>query len=617
MRVARESITASIALATVAKVGQDPCGAAKWYRHVLSSHEFCTKMFRGSGGWDKQLKKAREELPGCEAACKQSETREPLRATSGRPDMWTEASANQIAWVVAQLHSRKVTAQAAGCLYIEEIFYRFTKRADGRALLPTVNALVRESGTIATVVGLAKEARTHKVRQECLRALAAFPQHAVYQDFLWKVDGLQGLMSGNMQLSQKQVLEGADLNSNSDGHRQLVSVNQPLHVYILRIAFTAIASAKQAPEILLQMEVIQLCVKILQHSPNTEAIKGALLTLCNLAAKGYAEQVKQANTTTLIGRRGLGSHISSDIRHLAHIFQTNMKQRPGRHAFKVAMDDAVGCLVVIPGLKEQETASTAASDVLRGSPANASVAAMEDAIHRSFQVESLSAPVSEGQAPPPAAAAQCPGGPDCPPPVDTHGEPKKAGQGHRRSKHDDPTRWLSHLLMLVTLAAPIAGWLSYRHKCYDAPVTRPLTIETNIAAASHSERSRSLTPGTPSMSPPEEIKRAFSEGRLEAEGDEAEVRDSHVATTRRSASLPVLPLSRRKTAEASDSHSKVDSPSVSLECVVCHDADKQAAFFPCGHRCVCIPCAKLIYKRKTGCPICRGKIAHYARIYDT
>ena len=55
----------------------------------------------------------------------------------------------------------------------------------------------------------------------------------------------------------------------------------------------------------------------------------------------------------------------------------------------------------------------------------------------------------------------------------------------------------------------------------------------------------------------------------------------------------------------------------SSECVVCHDKSREAAFFPCGHKCVCIDCAVLLASQvKPECPLCRTIVQGYARIYD-
>ena len=120
----------------------------------------------------------------------------------GSPDIWTSSPATVKAWLTLTLtltlielgpatvkawaeellKDRKVTAQAAGCRFVEETLHTFTRRADGHHLLPIVNTLIRNGGVMPEVIQLAKWGKTSKIRHECLRALTGFPQHpSVYQ----------------------------------------------------------------------------------------------------------------------------------------------------------------------------------------------------------------------------------------------------------------------------------------------------------------------------------------------------------------------------------------------------------------------------------------------------
>ena len=50
-------------------------------------------------------------------------------------------------------------------------------------------------------------------------------------------------------------------------------------------------------------------------------------------------------------------------------------------------------------------------------------------------------------------------------------------------------------------------------------------------------------------------------------------------------------------------------------CVICMDAPKDVAFYPCGHKCVCTSCADQ-YDEENGCPICRQPVIDVLRIYS-
>ena len=60
-----------------------------------------------------------------------------------------------------------------------------------------------------------------------------------------------------------------------------------------------------------------------------------------------------------------------------------------------------------------------------------------------------------------------------------------------------------------------------------------------------------------------------------------------------------------------------DTPSQQLvennRCDVCFMSEKDALFLPCKHNCVCVLCAKNL----NACPICRGKITEFIKIYKS
>lgn len=53
-------------------------------------------------------------------------------------------------------------------------------------------------------------------------------------------------------------------------------------------------------------------------------------------------------------------------------------------------------------------------------------------------------------------------------------------------------------------------------------------------------------------------------------------------------------------------------------CVFCYERENDYAFLPCGHKCMCEPCAKATATKGAQiCPLCRTKITKIQRIYDT
>ncbi|OQV14454.1 hypothetical protein BV898_11296 [Hypsibius exemplaris] len=62
--------------------------------------------------------------------------------------------------------------------------------------------------------------------------------------------------------------------------------------------------------------------------------------------------------------------------------------------------------------------------------------------------------------------------------------------------------------------------------------------------------------------------------------------------------------------------SKTSAPPQEMaECIICVDIPANTAFFPCGHKTFCEPCAQKIFQGKEKCPTCRGSITAVLRLY--
>lgn len=64
-------------------------------------------------------------------------------------------------------------------------------------------------------------------------------------------------------------------------------------------------------------------------------------------------------------------------------------------------------------------------------------------------------------------------------------------------------------------------------------------------------------------------------------------------------------------------------PTEGSECVVCLTEEKCMVVVPCGHKCMCEECSKqlqkgskLIWNFGDSCPVCRGKIQSFIKIYE-
>lgn len=79
------------------------------------------------------------------------------------------------------------------------------------------------------------------------------------------------------------------------------------------------------------------------------------------------------------------------------------------------------------------------------------------------------------------------------------------------------------------------------------------------------------------------------------------------------ASKPLSSADQLGAAKASN-HPKDEEDEDSL-CVVCLAAPKTHAFAPCGHRCVCAPCAKEVFPDRGSCPVCRAEAQNVIQIF--
>ena len=53
-----------------------------------------------------------------------------------------------------------------------------------------------------------------------------------------------------------------------------------------------------------------------------------------------------------------------------------------------------------------------------------------------------------------------------------------------------------------------------------------------------------------------------------------------------------------------------------VRCCVCLDDEKTMVVVPCGHKCMCEPCATQLQKQGAHCPLCRGPMVRVTRVYE-
>jgi len=50
-------------------------------------------------------------------------------------------------------------------------------------------------------------------------------------------------------------------------------------------------------------------------------------------------------------------------------------------------------------------------------------------------------------------------------------------------------------------------------------------------------------------------------------------------------------------------------------CMVCYEAKRSTVIVPCGHICLCYPCATNLQANALNCPVCRGYVLNIIRAY--
>ena len=77
------------------------------------------------------------------------------------------------------------------------------------------------------------------------------------------------------------------------------------------------------------------------------------------------------------------------------------------------------------------------------------------------------------------------------------------------------------------------------------------------------------------------------------------------------APAPARPISSDTDDDTDDADDDTGHP-----CCVCLRARRDHAFLPCGHRCVCGPCGRMVSRREgPRCPMCRARIQSVQQIY--
>ena len=77
------------------------------------------------------------------------------------------------------------------------------------------------------------------------------------------------------------------------------------------------------------------------------------------------------------------------------------------------------------------------------------------------------------------------------------------------------------------------------------------------------------------------------------------------------APAPARPISSDTDDDTDDADDDTGHP-----CCVCLRARRDHAFLPCGHRCVCGPCGRMVSRREgPRCPMCRARIQSVQQIF--
>lgn len=82
---------------------------------------------------------------------------------------------------------------------------------------------------------------------------------------------------------------------------------------------------------------------------------------------------------------------------------------------------------------------------------------------------------------------------------------------------------------------------------------------------------------------------------------------------------PMRWLSKRVGGVRLDSGAAAATPSAASGggplCIACDERRADRMCQPCGHLCLCGPCAPAIERSRTGCPMCRGDLDRIQTVY--
>lgn len=54
-----------------------------------------------------------------------------------------------------------------------------------------------------------------------------------------------------------------------------------------------------------------------------------------------------------------------------------------------------------------------------------------------------------------------------------------------------------------------------------------------------------------------------------------------------------------------------------IRCAICLDKEKTVVVVPCGHKCMCVACAKQLQASLAPrCPLCRGALERITRVFE-
>lgn len=572
LAMARYAIKASRALAFASYEALSFCEAAKWFRRVLDIHESCLRWYSATGGWNAIEREANATVGAATRRCELG-PRAKHTAWANQIDVNTEPRETIKSLIQADLGSRKDAVQGVACAYVNELLANSTRSDMRRAriqLISMVQTILVDQTVLEKVAALSVQAATERTQLQCMQLLSTLPSYSHKE--LW-----------SLQYAIAPVLKHA-ANLQPSKETKISAHSTEYTAAIIKFFNHAFVFHPQAASQIVRHDAAALCVDAVSSvSADPKLVTmPALICLANLAAhRQWRGGWIRGNSTIGLPPRILRESEAS-VQHAVSVLDQNLLRMDEPH--NIVVDEPLSVLMLVPK-------SIVPTDANHMNKRGQKV--LPTPKHKTTVKKALSRNDS--------------------PTVDTEVvKPQSKDTVKLKAVKGVAQQTTVTFFVLAFVCAPAAFaglvWLALRMSVNKTP--------PRVATPPPKPRERKAK----QQKPVEKLNSSEVKVEEVRQQTPSPNRKSKAEKKRRAGQVGATPCPSPVAAKRVQAEAKAvgaQDSEESTECVVCQDQQKEAAFFPCGHKCVCIQCAMLLAARtKPECPICRARVQGYARIYE-